>query len=41
MAETIGITERAVEKQLAKLKEKNIIDRIGPDKGGYWELKPL
>jgi ATP-dependent DNA helicase RecG len=38
MAKIIGITERAVEKQLAKLKEKNIIDRIGPDKGGYWKI---
>ncbi len=38
MAEIIGITERAVEKQLAKLKEKNIVDRIGPDKGGYWKI---
>jgi ATP-dependent DNA helicase RecG len=38
MAEIIGITERAVEKQLAKLKEKNIVDRVGPDKGGYWKI---
>jgi ATP-dependent DNA helicase RecG len=36
MGEIIGITERAVEKQLARLKEKEIIERIGPDKGGYW-----
>lgn len=38
MAEIIGITERAIEKQLAKLKEKDIVDRIGPDKGGYWKI---
>ena len=38
MAEIIGITERAVEKQLARLKEKDIVDRVGPDKGGYWEI---
>ena len=38
MAESIGITERAVEKQLAKLKEDDIVVRIGPDKGGYWQL---
>ena len=38
MAKTIGISERAVEKQLAKLKAKNIIERIGPDKGGYWKI---
>jgi len=39
MAEIIGITERAIEKQLAKLKEKEIIDRVGPDKGGHWKIK--
>lgn len=38
MANSIGISERAVEKQLAKLKGKRVIDRIGPDKGGYWKI---
>lgn len=38
MAKAIGITGRAVEKQLAKLKGQEIIDRIGPDKGGYWKI---
>ena len=38
MADSIGISERAVEKQLAKLKGKGVIDRIGPDKGGYWKI---
>jgi len=39
IAETIGISTRAVEKQIAKLKENGQIERIGPDKGGYWEVK--
>lgn len=30
----IGITQRAVEKQIAKLREEGRIRRIGPDKGG-------
>lgn len=38
MADSIRISERAVEKQLAKLKGKRVIDRIGPDKGGYWKI---
>lgn len=38
MADRLGISERAVEKQLAKLKEKKVIDRIGPDKGGHWKI---
>ena len=36
MAEKIGITPKAVEKQLARLKADGIIHRIGPAKGGKW-----
>jgi ATP-dependent DNA helicase RecG len=32
----IGISARAVEKQLAKLKDIGVIERIGADRGGYW-----
>ncbi|MBP3709112.1 MAG: HTH domain-containing protein [Treponema sp.] len=38
MADKIGISRRAVAKQIAILQEKNIIRRIGGDKGGYWEV---
>ena len=38
MAETTGITERAVEKQLTKLKDEDIIVRVGPDKGGHLKV---
>lgn len=38
LAETIGITEKGIEKQLAKLKSQGLISRIGPAKGGYWEV---
>lgn len=34
----IGISDRAVEKQIAKLKANGLIARIGPDKGGYWKV---
>ena len=34
----IGITQKAIEKQLAKLKAEGRIKRIGPDKGGSWEV---
>lgn len=37
LAEAIGITPKAVEKHLAKLKAEGLIQRIGPDKGGYWK----
>ena len=37
LAEAIGISPKSIEKQLAKLKAKGVIRRIGPDKGGSWE----
>lgn len=33
-----GISDRAVKKQITKLKQQNVIRRIGPDKGGRWEV---
>ena len=38
IAETLGISRRAITKQIANLKENNQIRRIGPDKGGHWEI---
>ncbi len=38
LAETIGISPKGVEKQLAKLKAQGRIRRIGPAKGGSWEV---
>ncbi|RIH65665.1 HTH domain-containing protein [Mariniphaga sediminis] len=38
LARELGITQRAVEKNLANLKRNGGIDRIGPDKGGYWKI---
>lgn len=39
LASKIGITPKAVEKHLAHLKADGIIKRIGPAKGGYWQVK--
>lgn len=39
LAAEIGITEKAVEKHLAKLKAEGLIKREGPDKGGSWEVQ--
>ena len=36
LAEVIGITQKAVEKHLPKLKAEGLIKRDGPDKGGKW-----
>jgi ATP-dependent DNA helicase RecG len=38
IARRIELSTRAVEKQIAKLKEQNKLKRIGPDKGGHWEI---
>lgn len=38
LADKIGITRKGVEKQLARLKAAGIIRRVGPDKGGRWEV---
>jgi ATP-dependent DNA helicase RecG len=38
IADLIGITQRAVEKQISKLRDENRIRRVGPDKGGHWEI---
>jgi ATP-dependent DNA helicase RecG len=38
LAEITGKTTRTIEMQLRKLKEKDKIERVGPDKGGYWKV---
>jgi len=38
LATIVGISKRKTEDNLSKLKAKGIIERIGPDKGGYWQL---
>jgi predicted HTH transcriptional regulator len=38
LAERIGTSAKAVEKHLSNLKADGIIKRIGPDKGGHWEV---
>lgn len=37
-AERLGLSSRAVEKQLAALKAGGRLRRIGPNKGGYWQV---
>ena len=38
LATELNISSRAVKKQLAKLKQEGVICRVGPDKGGHWEI---
>ena len=38
MFEILGLSRRGVEEQIKSLKQKGVIRRIGPDKGGHWEV---
>ncbi len=38
LAEIVGISQRKIKENMAKLKEYGIIERIGPPKGGHWEI---
>ncbi|MEI7463090.1 MAG: ATP-binding protein [Candidatus Taylorbacteria bacterium] len=38
LSQKLDISTTAIENNLAKLKEMGVIRRIGPDKGGYWEV---
>lgn len=40
MAERIGISTTAVDKNIASLKKKGLLKRVGPDKGGHWKVLP-
>ena len=39
LAKRIGISAKAVEKHLARLKTDGLIERVGPAKGGHWIVK--
>ena len=39
LAGILHISDKGVEKHLANLKKSGRLQRVGPDKGGYWEVK--
>jgi len=38
LARNLNVTKRTILADIAFLKEKNIIRRVGPAKGGHWEI---
>lgn len=38
MAEKIGISTTAIDKNITALKTRGLLTRIGPDKGGHWKV---
>jgi ATP-dependent DNA helicase RecG len=39
IAKRLEISPRAVEKQISKLRKAGLLRRIGPAKGGHWEVQ--
>ena len=38
LSETLQISTTAVENNIKKLKDKDLLKRVGPPKGGHWEI---
>ena len=38
LAEAVGVAKRSVERNIQQLQEDGQLKRIGPDKGGHWEV---
>ena len=38
IAEQLNLNSRGVARHIKTLQENGIIRRVGPDKGGYWEV---
>ena len=38
LPEIVDISERKTKENIRVLKEKGLLKRIGPDRGGYWEV---
>lgn len=34
----LKVTDKTVKRDLDKLKKSGLLRRVGPDKGGYWEV---
>lgn len=39
LASVIGINEKNIRNNISILKKMGFLERIGPDKGGYWKIK--
>jgi len=38
MAKKLSVNEKTIKRDIIKLKQKSILKRVGPDKGGYWDI---
>ena len=38
LADRLGVTDKTIKRDIQKLKDKNIIERVGANKGGFWKV---
>jgi len=38
IADQLGINRSGVARHIKRLQEQGVVRRVGPDKGGYWEI---
>jgi len=38
LSDVVGISERKIKENIKKLKDKKMLKRVGPNRGGYWEI---
>jgi ATP-dependent DNA helicase RecG len=38
LSELLNTTDRTIEREIKKLREMNILERIGGDRGGHWQI---
>ena len=41
ISEKLNINESAVQRRLDVFRKKDVLRRVGPDKGGHWETQEL
>jgi predicted HTH transcriptional regulator len=39
IAEILGVSDKTIKRDITKLKDKNIVVRVGSTKKGFWQLK--
>lgn len=39
LSEQLKVSDSTIKKYLKQFKDLDLIERIGPDKGGYWKVK--
>ena len=39
IAKILKINERTVQRMIEKFKSSGLLERVGPDRGGYWKIK--